>query len=202
MRSRRRKELLMKRLISRAALPAALLVLLAALVALRTAPRAALAAPAHGKAAASQTAAVDAAGLRRRLAALKGKVVVLNVWATWCGPCVMEFPELVKFERTYRGRGVTVIALSMDDPKKARGVVPPFLAQQRVHFPVYTLKPVDSQTLKPIDPQTVIAVVDKGWEGAVPMTYVFDRSGQMRTRLTGARRYEAFEDAVRPLLRG
>jgi thiol-disulfide isomerase/thioredoxin len=192
----------MKRLIPRAALTAALLVPLAALVAPRVAPRPALAASAHGKTGTSPMAAVDAAALRKKLAALKGKVVVLNVWATWCGPCVMEFPELVKFERTYRGRGVTVIALSMDDPKQARGVVPPFLAQQGAHFPVYTLKPLDSQTLKPIDPQTVIAVVDKGWEGAIPMTYVFDRSGQMRTRLTGARWYEAFEDAVRPLLRG
>ena len=192
----------MKRLIARAALTAGLLVPLAALVALRVTPHPALAASAHGRAAASQTSAVDAAGLRKKLAALKGKVVVLNVWATWCGPCVMEFPELVKFERSYRGRGVTVIGLSMDDPKKAHGVVPPFLAQQGAHFPVFTLKPVDSQTLKPLDPQTVIAVVDKGWEGAIPMTYVLDRTGQMRTRLTGARRYEAFEDAVRPLLRG
>jgi len=81
----------------------------------------------------------------------------------------------------------------MDDPHKARQVVPPFLARQRAGFPIYIMKPVD--------PQKVIAVVDKGWEGAIPMTYVYDRSGTMRTRLTGARGYEAFEDAVKPLLK-
>ena len=81
----------------------------------------------------------------------------------------------------------------MDDPKKARQVVPPFLAQQRAGFPIYVMKPVD--------PQKLIAVVDKGWEGAIPMTYVFDRTGHLRTRLTGASRYEVFEDAVKPLLK-
>jgi thiol-disulfide isomerase/thioredoxin len=184
----------MKRWISRAALTAALLVPLAILAAERLAPLPALAAPAHRKAAGAPLAAVDAPALRQRLAALKGKVVVLNVWATWCGPCVMEFPELVKFERSYRGRGVTVVGLSIDDPHKAKSLVPPFLARQGAHFPVFTLKPVDTET--------VIGAVDKNWDGAIPVTYVFDRSGDMRTRLTGARRYEAFEDAVKPLLRG
>jgi hypothetical protein len=89
---------------------------------------------------------------------------------------------------------VTVVGLSIDDPNKAKSLVPPFLAQQGAHFPVYTLKPVDTQT--------VIAAVDKNWDGAIPVTYVFDRSGSMRTRLRGARQYEAFEDAVKPLLRG
>jgi thiol-disulfide isomerase/thioredoxin len=184
----------MKRSIPRAALTFALLVPLAVLAATRIAPRPALAAPATRKAAGSRLAAVDASALRRKLAALKGKVVVLNVWATWCGPCVMEFPELVKFQRAYRDRGVTVVGLSIDDPNKAKSLVPPFLAQQGAHFPVYTLKPVDTQT--------VIAAVDKNWDGAIPVTYVFDRSGSMRTRLRGARQYEAFEDAVKPLLRG
>lgn len=149
--------------------------------------------PVPATAARAGLTAVDAAALRQRLAALRGKVVVLNVWATWCGPCVMEFPELVRFERAYRSRGVNVIGLSMDDPRKARQVVPPFLAQQRASFPVYIMKPVD--------PQKVIAVVDQDWEGAIPMTYVFDRAGHLRTRLTGARGYAAFEDAVKPLMK-
>jgi thiol-disulfide isomerase/thioredoxin len=184
----------MKRWIPRVALTAALLAPLALLAAPRRAAHAAHAAPAHRPAAGSPLTAVDAAALRQKLAALKGKVVVLNVWATWCGPCVMEFPELVKFERTYRGRGVTLVGLSIDDPKKAKSLVPPFLARQGAHFPVFTLKSVDTVT--------VIGAVDKNWDGAIPVTYVFDRSGDMRTRLTGARRYEAFEDAVKPLLRG
>jgi thiol-disulfide isomerase/thioredoxin len=136
---------------------------------------------------------VDAAGIRRRLAALRGKIVVLNLWATWCGPCVMEFPELVRFEKAYRGRGVSVIGLSMDEPDKALTLVPAFLRKQNAAFPVYIMKRVD--------PPTVIAVFDKFWEGAIPMTYVFDRKGQLQTRLNGARTLYEFERAVKPLLK-
>ncbi len=189
----------MKQLISRMAgrgpSGLALLMPLAAAGSLLLAPsRLTSAAPTHGRAANPRLAAVDAAGLRQKLTALKGKVVVLNVWATWCGPCAMEFPDLVKFERAYRSRGVTVVGLSMDDPSNAQQVVPPFLAQQGAHFTVYTLKPGASNT--------VIGVVDKNWQGAIPMTYVLDRSGRVRSVLVGARRLSDFEGAVQVALRG
>jgi thiol-disulfide isomerase/thioredoxin len=137
--------------------------------------------------------AVDSTTLRQKLAALRGKVVVLNMWATWCGPCVHEFPDIVKLDRAYRGRGVTVIGLSMDDPQTARQRVPPFLAQQRATFPIYILKPGSAEA--------TVQVVDRYWSGAIPMTYVFDRSGRLQARFTGARTYEAFEGAIKPLLR-
>jgi thiol-disulfide isomerase/thioredoxin len=137
--------------------------------------------------------AVDSASLRQKLAALRGKVVVLNMWATWCGPCVHEFPDIVKLDRAYRGRGVAVIGLSMDDPQTARQRVPPFLAQQRATFPIYILKPGSAEA--------TVRVVDRYWSGAIPMTYVFDRSGRLQARFTGARTFDAFEAAIKPLLR-
>jgi thiol-disulfide isomerase/thioredoxin len=185
----------MRQLIARTVRTMALVVPLAAAGgSLLAPPRSISAAPARGRAASSRLTAVDAAGLRQKLAALKGKVVVLNIWATWCGPCVMEFPDLVKFERSYRSRGVTVIGLSMDDPKKAQQLVPPFLAQRGAHFTVYAMKPVD--------PTTVIGVVDKNWQGAIPTTYILDRSGHVRTVLVGARSLTDFEGAVQVALRG
>jgi thiol-disulfide isomerase/thioredoxin len=138
--------------------------------------------------------AVDAAGLRQKLAQQHGRVVVLNMWATWCPPCVHEFPDLVKLHRAYQKRGVVVIGLSMDDPQRARQTVPPFLAQQRASFAVYILKPGD--------PKAVVGVIDPYWSGAVPMTYVYDRTGHLRTRLTGARTLDGFEAAIKPLLTG
>jgi thiol-disulfide isomerase/thioredoxin len=137
---------------------------------------------------------VDAPALQQKLAKLRGKVVVLNMWATWCGPCVQEFPDLVRLDRAYRSRGVTVIALSMDDPLKARQLVPPFLAKQGATFPVYTLKPGD--------PQAVVRVFDKYWNGSIPVTYVFDRTGRLHTRLVGARTLDGFKMAVQPVLAG
>jgi thiol-disulfide isomerase/thioredoxin len=63
--------------------------------------------------------------LRKRLAQQRGKVVLLNFWATWCGPCVKEFPDIVKLYNNYRKKGLTVIAVSVDDPETADEVVPP-----------------------------------------------------------------------------
>lgn len=183
----------MKQLISRTA-GWALLPLALAAVMLAARPHPLRAAPPHIRAARPRLTAVDAAGLRQKLTALKGKVVVLNVWATWCGPCAMEFPDLVKFERAYRNRGVTVIGLSMDDPSKAQQLVPPFLARQGAQFTVYTLKPGAAAD--------VINVVDKNWQGAIPMTYILDRSGRVRSVLMGARSLSDFQGAVQVALRG
>jgi thiol-disulfide isomerase/thioredoxin len=183
----------MSRVTARFTSTTALLIPLAAAAVLIVPPRPA-AAPAHGRAASSRLTAVDAAGLRQKLAALKGRVVVLNVWATWCGPCAMEFPDLVKLERAYRNRGVTVIGLSLDDPDKVQQVVPPFLAQRGAHFTVYAMKRVD--------PTTVIGVVDKNWQQALPTTYVLDRVGHVRTVMVGARSFTDFEGAIQVALKG
>jgi thiol-disulfide isomerase/thioredoxin len=135
---------------------------------------------------------VDAPLLRKKLSQLRGKVVVLNMWATWCGPCVVEFPDLVKLDRAYRSRGVVVIGLSMDDAQQAPKVVPPFLAKQGATFPVYRLKPGD--------PMAVVGLFDKYWNGSIPVTYVFDRNGRLKTRLVGARTLDGFKLAIQPLL--
>ncbi|MBX3482581.1 TlpA disulfide reductase family protein [Phenylobacterium sp.] len=61
----------------------------------------------------------DEAGKPVKVADLKGKVVVLNVWATWCGPCKIEMPTLAKLARDYEGRGVEVVVVSIDSAEKA-----------------------------------------------------------------------------------
>src|SRR4051794_18071250 len=58
----------------------------------------------------------DMNGYEVRLADYKGKVILLNVWATWCGPCELEIPELVEANTKYKDKGVVVLGISLDDP--------------------------------------------------------------------------------------
>lgn len=70
----------------------------------------------------------DATGKEIRIADLKGKVVVLNAWATWCGPCKTEMPTLAKLAKAYEGKPVEVVAVSIDTPEKAQAAAL-FIAQ-------------------------------------------------------------------------
>jgi thiol-disulfide isomerase/thioredoxin len=136
---------------------------------------------------------VDAAGLKKAIAAQKGKVVLVNLWATWCAPCVEEFPDLVKLDEKLRSKGLVVIGVSLDEPRDGDKVVE-FVTKQKAAFPVYIRKGADADTF--VEP------VDKNWTGAVPTTFIFDKSGRRVGKpLIGGRSYAAFAAAVEPLLK-
>lgn len=101
----------------------------------------------------------------------QGKVLLLNFWATWCAPCVAEFPEFVMIDKTYRSRGVRTVAISTDEKSDIESAVVPFLKKQNATFESF-LSDAD-------DPQLLIDVVDKNWSGALPATFVFDKQGKL-----------------------
>lgn len=94
------------------------------------------------------------------------KPLLVNFWATWCDPCRDEFPDLVKVDQDYRGRGLDFIAISLDDAADIKTAVPEFLRQMKATMPVYLLNVTD--------PEPVIMAVDKDWGGALPATFLYD----------------------------
>ena len=108
---------------------------------------------------------VDADGLKKALAEQKGKVVFVDFWATWCAPCVAEFPDVVKLYQKYHSKGLEVIAVSFDEEAPT---ATPFLDKQHADF-INLIKKPDA---------TAMAAFDKEWGGALPASWVFDRTGK------------------------
>lgn len=135
---------------------------------------------------------VDAGGLDAVRSRSAGKVLVLNFWATWCTPCVEEFPELVKVQREYRRRGVDVVFVSIDDDADAQQKVTTFLKKMRVAGISYLKTPGDDEKF--------INAVDRHWGGAVPITLFYDTRGRLAETRYGALNYFEIEKIILPLL--
>ena len=118
----------------------------------------------------------------------KGKVVLINFWATWCKPCVHEFPDLVKLYNNYKDKGFVIVFISVDVPDDVDSKVIPFLKNQNVDFTTY-FNNFDK-------PEELINYIDKDWEGAIPSTYIYDKEGNLTADFLGSRSYEEFEKAV------
>ena len=113
-------------------------------------------------------AEVDFAGLKKAVAAQKGRVVFVNFWATWCAPCVAEFPDIVKMYQKYHTKGLEVIAVSFDESAPA---AIPFLDKQKADF-INVLKSPKQ------DDDVFMKGFDQAWEGALPASWLFDQSGK------------------------
>jgi thiol-disulfide isomerase/thioredoxin len=138
------------------------------------------------------TGELDAPGLAAAIAKEKGRVVLVNFWATWCVPCRQEFPELVKLDKAYRSRGLTVLGVSTDLAKDLPAVEK-FLVSTKPEFPNYRKKSGD-------DDQVFIEAVDPKWGGELPFSVVYGPDGKKAKVLSGKQSYASFEKAVAGLL--
>jgi len=137
---------------------------------------------------------IDLGRLQQRLREEKekGRVVVVNYWATWCEPCREEFPDLIELQRRHAGRGLVLLSISLDTPAVRETAVREFLAQQRPVFPVF-IKTAG-------DPDAFINAIDPDWSGALPATFIYDRTGHRRHALFEKQTLASLEQLVRPLL--
>lgn len=119
-----------------------------------------------------------------KLSNYSGKVVLLNIWATWCAPCREETPDLEELYTKYREKGLLVLGVSID--KQGESVVKPFMEEYGVSYPVV------------IDDGTIMEKY--GPTMGIPTTYIIDKEGKLRYFAVGALTQKELEPRLQELL--
>jgi peroxiredoxin len=126
-------------------------------------------------------------GMMHSLEDWKGKVVVLNFWATWCSPCLSEIPDFVAYQEQFKTRGLQIVGVGIDDEKKLRNVQ----RTLEINYPILVA-----------DPKKNDALIES-WgnkSGIVPYSVVIDRNGRVAFAHQGQIDRDSFNENILPLL--
>jgi len=126
----------------------------------------------------------DSTGQTVKLSEYRGKVVLLNFWATWCAPCRIEIPWFKEFETTYKDRGFAVLGVAMDE--EGWEVVKPYVDDMQVNYRVLM--------------GTEMVGEQYGGVGALPTTFLIDREGKIASTHVGLVSKSDYEQEINDLL--
>lgn len=126
----------------------------------------------------------DADGRVVKLSDYRGKVVLLNFWATWCGPCKIEIPWFMEFEKKYKDQGFAVLGVAMDED--GWPVVKPYISDNKINYRILL-------------GNDEVATLYGGVE-ALPTTVVLDRAGKIVGRHVGLVSKSEYEDEIKETL--
>ncbi|MCI0485094.1 MAG: TlpA family protein disulfide reductase [Blastocatellia bacterium] len=136
------------------------------------------------------SAPVSTGSVQKGLEEFRGKVVVLDFWATWCGPCRSEIPGLIALQEKYRDQGVEIIGVSID-PIAPRGggaaAVEPFMKRFGINYTIWMANDVN-------------ALAGYDVSQGIPTKYVLDRNGKIDKKYVGARSPSVIEGDIKRLL--
>ncbi|MGI9072037.1 MAG: peroxiredoxin family protein [Bryobacteraceae bacterium] len=126
----------------------------------------------------------DANGSSVKLSDYRGKVVLLNFWATWCGPCTLEIPWFIDFEQEFKSRGFEVVGISMDDDGWA--AIKPYVAEHKMNYRVLLGNDSVSQLYGGVE--------------ALPTTFIIDRDGKIASVHVGLAGKDEYSNEIQSLL--
>ena len=128
---------------------------------------------------------LDLNGSRVKLSDFSGKPLLINLWATWCGPCRYEIPMLNDFHKKYSDAGLVILGVSTDED--GAPLVKDFLKEIPIHYPNFLKTPGLEEKF--------------GGVWALPTSYFFDRSGKQTDKIIGVQTHEYFEKQIQRILK-
>jgi len=129
---------------------------------------------------------IDRTKLTKLIKERKGKILFLNLWATWCVPCREEFPSIVKLADEMKD--IEFVGISIDFPDEVDSKIIPFLKSNNINFTNYVNGFSGDEEL--------INSLDKNWNGALPATFIFDEKGNKKIFLSGGKSYDEFKKEI------
>lgn len=134
-------------------------------------------------------APVNVSNVETALQPFRGKVVLLDIWATWCGPCRVEIPGFIRLQEKYRDQGLEVIGVSIDPYTSGQGdaIVRPFMQQFGINYKIWM-----------VNSPGMLGKYPPGQ--GIPTTYIIDRNGRTAKMYVGVRPESQFESDIKELL--
>ncbi len=129
---------------------------------------------------------IDKQKLEKLIKNRNGKILFLNLWATWCVPCREEFPSIVKLSKEYKD--VEFVGISVDFPEEVESKIKPFLKNNGAGF-LNFVNAFESD-------EELINLLNENWNGALPATFIYDKKGKQIFFLEGKKTYEEFKKFI------
>jgi thiol-disulfide isomerase/thioredoxin len=134
---------------------------------------------------------LDEAAFHRMVSSQRGRVLLVDFWATWCAPCREELPKLVGLYSTYQAKGLSFVTISCDEPEQRAQAVA-FVQKQAAPRPYYIRQAKDDDAF--------INAIDPKWSGALPALFLFDRSGRQAQSFIGETDLKQLETSIKKAL--